>query len=137
MQRSVNGALITGALLIFGTLAQAQYGPRERYQPRSVSGLVDRVHEDLNRSYERGWRFTQGERKRLDHAEHELRDFAKQWDRGRFDKGELDEAIASIQHVVDNNHLPPRQRDALYDDLEQLRGMREAYNRHEIGYDRR
>jgi uncharacterized protein YfaT (DUF1175 family) len=137
MQRSVNGALITGALVIFGTLAQAQYGPRERYEPRSVSGLVDRVHADLNRSYEGGWRFTEGDRKRLDHAEHELRDFAKQWYRGRFDKGELDEAIASIQHVVDNNHMPPRHRDALYDDLAQLRGMREAYNRHEIGYDRR
>jgi hypothetical protein len=131
MQPLVNGALITGALLIFGTLAQAQYGPRDRYEPRSVSGLVDRVHEDLNRSYE-GWHFTHGDRNRLDHAEHELRDFAKQWYRGRFDKGELDEAIASIQHVVDNNHMPERQRDALYDDLAQLRGMREAYDRHEI-----
>jgi hypothetical protein len=136
MQRSVNGALLTGALLIFGTLAQAQYGPRERYEPRSVSGLVDRVHADLNRSYE-GWRFSQEDTRRLNHAEKDLHDFAKKWYRGRFDKGELDEAIESIQHVVDNNRMPERQRARLYDDLEQLRDMREAYNRHEIGYDGR
>src|SRR5438552_1952093 len=129
MQRFVNGALIIGALVMFGTLANAQYGRERRYEPRSVSALVDQVHADLNRSYE-GWRFTSGDRKRLDHAEHELRDFAKKWYRGRFDKGELDEAIGSIQHVVDNNHMDPRDRDALYDDLAQLRGLREAYNRH-------
>ena len=133
MQRVAKGALLTGALLIFGTLAQAQYGRREMYEPRSVSAVVDRVHEDLNQSYE-GWRFTNGDRRRLNHAEHEPRDFANQWYRHRFDKGELDEAIAGIQHVVDNNHMPARERDALYNDLAQLRGMREAYDRHEIGY---
>jgi hypothetical protein len=136
MRRFVNGALITGALVTFGTLANAQYEREGRYEPRSVSALVDQVHADLNRSYE-GWRFASGDRKRLDHAEHELRDFAKKWYRGRFDKGELDESIESIQHVVDNNHMPPRDRDALYDDLAQLRGMREAYNRRNIGYDER
>src|SRR3954452_24276210 len=116
MQRIVNGALTIGALVIFGTLANAQYGREGSYEPRSVSALVDQVHDDLNRSYE-GWRFTSGDRKRLDHAEHDLRDFAKKWYRGRFDKGELDEAIESIQHVVDDNRMDPRDRDALYDDL--------------------
>jgi hypothetical protein len=142
MQRLVTGALITGALLIFGTFAQAQYGPRDRYgpqdryAPRSVSALIDKVHADLNRSYQ-GWRFSRDDRKRLNRAERNLRDFARKWYRGRFDKDELDEAIESIQSVVDNNHLPPRDRDILYGDLAQLRGMREAYDRHEIGYGRR
>jgi hypothetical protein len=136
MQRFLTGALMAGALLIFGTLAQAQYGPRERYQPRSVSGLVDRVHADLNRAYG-GWRFSHQDRRRLNRAEKELRDFAIKWNRGRFDKGELDEAIESIQHVVDSNRMPERDRDALLRDLAELRGMREAYDRHEIGYGRR
>src|SRR5690348_1775443 len=136
MPRFAKGAVIVGSLVIFGALAQAQYGRWAIYEPRSVSSLVARVHADLYRSYE-GWRFTNGDRKRLDHAEHELRDFAERWYRGRFDKDELDEAIESIQHVVDNNHMSPRDRDALYDDLAQLRGMREAYDRHEIGYGRR
>jgi hypothetical protein len=124
------------ALLALGSLAQAQYGPRGIYEPRSVSAIIDRVHADLERGY-RQWHISHGDRKRLEHAEHDLRDFAKKWYRGKFDKGELDEAIASIQHVVDNNHLSGRERDALYDDLAQLRAMREAYDRHEIGYGRR
>lgn len=133
MRRIVNTALITGALVIFGTFAQAQYGPQGRYEPRSVSGLVNQVHMDLNRAYS-GWRFSHDDRRRLNRAEKELYDFAKQWHRDRFDKDELDEAIESIQHVVDSNRMPPRERDALYNDLAQLRGMREAYDRHEIGY---
>jgi len=124
------------AVLVLGSLAQAQYGPGGIYHPRSVSAIIDRVHGDLNRGY-RGWHVSHGDRKRLDHAEHELRDFARKWNRGRFDRGELDDAIGSIQHVVDNNHLSGRERDALYNDLDQLRNMREAYNRHEIGYGRR
>jgi len=90
---------------------------------------------DLNHAYE-GWHFTSGDRRRLGSAEHNLRDFAGKWDRGRFDKGELDEAIASIQHVLDKNHLPQRDRAALDSDVGQLRAMREAYDRHEIGYGR-
>jgi hypothetical protein len=132
----VKGALLTGALVMFGILANAQYGREGMYGAQSVSALVNQVHADLNRSYE-GWRFTSGDRNRLDHAEHELRDFANKWYRGRFDKDELDESIESIQHVVDNNHMPPRDRDVLYEDLARLRGMREAYNRHNIGYDGR
>ncbi len=136
MQHRFRGTLIAAALGLCSALAQAQYGPGGMYEPRSVSGVIDRVHADLNRSYE-GWRFSKGDRKRLDNAEHKLRDFAKKWDRGRFDKGELDEAISSIQHVVDDNRMPDRDRRALFEDLDQLRGMREAYNRHEIGYGRR
>ena len=76
------------ALLALGSLAQAQYGPGGIYHPRSVSAIIDRVHADLNRGY-RGWHISHGDRKRLDHAEHNLRDFAKKWYRGRFDKVSL------------------------------------------------
>ena len=129
MYRRSTWAAVGALVLLFGVRAQAQY------EPRSVSGLIDRVHEDLNHSYE-GWHFSSGDRKRLNDAEHNLRDFAKKWERGKFDKGELDEAIGSIQHVLDNNHLPQRDRAALDADIGQLRAMREAYDRHEIGYGR-
>lgn len=144
MRRLLILGIAVGAVSL-GTLAHAQrYEPgydrgydrgynRGAYSPDWVSSVIGRVHADLNRSYG-GWRFSHGDRKRLDHAEHELRDFARQWNRGRFDKGELDDAIGSIQHVVDNNHMPERDRRALWDDLGQLRQMREAYNRRELGY---
>ena len=41
--------------------------------------------------------------------------------------------ISSIQHVLDNNKLPADARDSISKDLDQLRSMREAYDRHEIG----
>lgn len=124
---------ITGALVSFGTLARAQYGPPGGpYQPDSVSALVERVHTDLNRGYEQ-WHLSNGDRDRLNGAEKRLRDFSRDWRHGKFDKDDLDNAIASIQHVLDNNHLSGPERDALGQDVEHLRGMRQAYDRHEIG----
>jgi hypothetical protein len=119
------------AALSIAPQAIAQFGSDERYRPREVTALVDRVHEDLDRAY-RAARFSNSDHDRLNGAEKKLRDFAQKWDRGKFDKGELDEAIAGIQHVLDNNHLLGRERDALWSDVNQLRQMREAYDRHEI-----
>ncbi len=115
------------------TLAQAQFAP-QHYAPSEVNGLIDRVHADLNQAYEGGWHFTSGDRHRLDEAEHQLREFAKKWDHGKFDKGQLDDSISKVQKVLDNNHMPPGSRDAIDSDLAQLRAMREAYEHHEIGY---
>lgn len=120
------------AIAASGMVLYAQFGPRELYRPESVTALVDRVHEDLNRGYE-VWHLSNGDRDRLTHAEHQLQNFARDWSRGKFDKGDLDQSIAAVQHVLDNNRLNGRERDALWSDVEQLRKMREAYDRHEIG----
>ena len=144
MKNLLTGTLVSAAILSVSAFAQGQYPPppgpgpqgqyaqNRQYAPDSVSALIDRVHGDLNGSYEGGWAFTHRDRDRLNHAEKELRDFSKKWYRGKFDKGELDDSIASIQHVVDNNHMPPRDRTALDVDVNQLRAMREAYDRHEL-----
>jgi hypothetical protein len=95
--------------------------------------MVDRVHQDLNRGYD-VWHLRHDDRDRLNHAEKQLRDFSHDWGHGRFNKGDLDQSIAGIQHVLDNNHLSGPERDALWNDVQSLRGMREAYDRHEIGY---
>lgn len=120
------------AIAASGLMLHAQFGPRELYRPEAVSALVDRVHEDLNHGYE-VWHLRNSDRDRLTHAEHQLRDFARAWNRGKFSKDELDEAIGAVQHVLDNNRMTGRERDALWSDVEQLRRMREAYDRHEIG----
>jgi hypothetical protein len=57
----------------------------------------------------------------------------KTWDQGKFEVGRLDDAIASIQHVLDNNKLPEVDRAAVSGDVSQLRKMREAYKNHDIG----
>ena len=134
MKRLLGMLLVGVSYLTLSAAAQAQFGPPNgRYRPEAVSALIDRVHEDLNRGYD-AWHLKHGDRDRLTHAERQLRDFAKHWRNGKFDEGNLDGAIGAIQHVLDDNHLQGRERDALWNDVEELRRMREAYNRHEIGY---
>jgi hypothetical protein len=120
------------ALFLLAPRAPGQFGSENRYSPSEVSALVDRVHDDLNHAYSTG-HFSDSDRDRLNNAEKKLRDFAQKWSKGKFDKGELDEAIGAVQHVLDNNRLQGRERDALSDDVNRLRRMREAYDRHEIG----
>ncbi len=133
MRSILKAILFTAAFLKFVTPAPAQYGPPGGpYQPDSVNSLVDKVHTDLNRGYDQ-WHLSKGERERLNNAEKQLRNFAKDWSHGKFDKGDLDDSISAVQHVLDNNHLSGEARDALSNDAEQLRRLREAYNRHEIG----
>ena len=132
MNRFCNAAVT--ALILMGcfSLAHAQFNDPHRYDAHSVSVLVDRVHSDLNHAYG-GWHFSNDDRERLNHAEKELREFSRKWSDGKFDKGQLDDAIGSIQGVLDHNKLPQQDRDAISDDVAQLRRMREAYDRHEIG----
>ncbi|MFN7995619.1 MAG: hypothetical protein U0Q18_18560 [Bryobacteraceae bacterium] len=130
MRRLIQAVLLAA---ILAALMHAQYGPRGGpYYPDRVDALIERVHTDLERGYG-VWRLSGGDRDRLTHAEHQLRDFAKHWHRGHFDKDKLDDSIAAVQHVLDNNHLTGRERDMLWQDVTALRRMREAYDRHEIG----
>ena len=124
-------ALVAAILLVAATLTFAQFGSGLRYDAASVSALVDRVHADLNQAYGM-WHFSNADRDRLNHSEKELRDFAEKWQHGKFDKGQLNEAIDSVQHVLDQNKMPADSRNAISEDLSQLRKMREAYERHEI-----
>jgi hypothetical protein len=127
------GLILTVSFLAFGTLAQAQFGPPDGpYQPDSVSTLVDRVQQDLNQGYS-VWHLSGGDHDRLNHAGSELRDFSRDWRKGKFNKGNLDDSIHAVQKVLNDNHLSGPERDALWNDVEQLRRMREAYDRHEIG----
>ena len=133
MKKLFSALLAVFALAVLSEAARAQFRPQGRYRPDAVSALARRVHEDLDRGY-RKWRLSNGDVDRLTRAEYQLREFAGRWRDGRFDKRKLDDSIAAVQHVIDNNRLRGPERDALWNDVEQLRRMREAYDRHEIGY---
>jgi hypothetical protein len=132
MRETLRGFLGGVMLVALAATGQAQFGPDGRYRPEAVAAIVDRAHEDLNRGYA-VWQLRKGDRERLTHAERQLRDFANHWQHGKFDKGNLDGAIETVQKVIDDNHLSGRERDALWNDVEELRRMRAAYDRHEIG----
>jgi hypothetical protein len=128
----MNRLILTAVMLLASAaLGYAQFDSEPKYDAGSVSALVDRVHTDLNNAYSR-FHFSNGDRDRLNKAEKELREFSQKWQGGKFDKGQLDGAIASIQHVLDDNKMSHDERNAIDDDISQLRKMREAYNRHEI-----
>lgn len=133
MQLTLRGFFCVVILTTLAAIGQAQFGPEGRYRPEKVSALIGRVHEDLDHGYA-VWHLRGGDRARLTHAERQLRDFAEHWQHGKFDKGNLDRSIGDVQKVIDDNHLSGRERDALWRDVEELRHMREAYDRHEIGY---
>ena len=132
MSRFFTIVFVAGVLLAFGRVAHAQFDGGARYDAHSVSALVDRVQTDLDHAY-RVRHFSNDDRERLNHAEKELREFAQTWDKGKFDVGRLDDAIGSIQHLLDNNKLPESERAAISDDVTQLRRMRDAYKNHDIG----
>ena len=80
---------------------------------------------------------SRADRKRFDEARSKLFDFESRFDRGRYEKHELDRAIDHIQQVVNANSLDPRDRGALADDLRRMRDYREFRSHHgeyEYGY---
>jgi len=133
MRNSLNAVLLLTFFAGSGAVAHAEERWWGGYPPQRVNELIRRVHADLDRGYHSGWTFGRHDRARLDRAEHELHEFAEAWHEGRFRTGELNESIVSIRRVVNDNHMSGRERDDLWRDLDALRRMREAYERHEIG----
>jgi hypothetical protein len=124
---------LTVVFTMCSMISLAQYGPQGGpYYPEKIDALIDQIQVDLNHGYD-VWKIPGDDRKRLNKAGEQLREFAKQWHKGKFDKGNLGDSIGAIQHVLDDNHLSGAERDALWSDVDQLRKMREAYDRHEIG----
>jgi hypothetical protein len=122
---------LTAALVLAAGLVNAQFDPEPKYDSGAVTAVVDRVHTDLNHAYGT-FHFSNADRDRLNKAEKELREFAKKWDHGKFDKGQLNDSIESVQKVLNSNKLPADDRSSLDADISQLRRMREAYEHHEI-----
>ena len=115
-------ALALGALLIFGLSANAQdWRYRDRGYDREP---LNRVRADLERAAHDMYYLSGGEMRRLNKAREEIGEFQSKWERGRYDRHELDDVIGSVQHVVDHNRLQPRDRDYLLEDLARLREFR-------------
>jgi hypothetical protein len=97
-------------------------------QAGDVRGLVDRTQGDLRRA-EDFERKKGKEVLRYENAQKHLSDFDKEFTRGHFEKGKLDDAINDVKNVVDHNTLDPESRDALRNDLRELRLMRADHDK--------
>ena len=136
MRKIITTGIAAFGLLLTTTGAYAQYGRdrNERYPQygRSDRGgyqrePLDRVRADLDRAARDLRYLSGGEMRRFNKVREEIAEFQNKWERGRFDRHELDDVIGSLQRVVDRNRLEPRDRDLLQDDANRLRDVRARY----------
>jgi hypothetical protein len=90
---------------------------------RADRSMLDRVRMDLDRAANYPFS-SHGDRKRFDEARRGLIDFEARFDRGVYDKHDLDRAIERVQNVATHNSLDPRDRGALDEDLRRMRDFR-------------
>ncbi len=129
-------ALCSGLLLSSVSMFAQDRDDHDRHEggDRFYGGrLFERVRADLDRVEDRTWPMTE-DRHRVQRAKEELNKLQGKLDRHDFVPHELNEVIETMQWVVKGNHLRPRDRDALQDDLVRLREFRE---RHEEWRERR
>ena len=114
-------ALSVGLLVFSGLPTQAQ----GRYEEART--LVMRTQEDLKRA-EGFTREKKDERERIENALRRLSDFDRSLSKNKFDKDRLNEAIEDLKNMIDHNTLAVEDRDALRQDLQDLRALRERHD---------
>jgi hypothetical protein len=106
------GAVAATGLLLFGQ----EYG--------HARDLVARVQQDLEHAAD-FTRKNDKERERYKNVQHHLSEFDGDLRAGKFDKGKLDAAIDNLKDVVKSNTLESHDRDALAQDLSDLRTLKD------------
>ena len=118
--------VLAGALAL-GTFVHAQPGYRQpNYGYRNGGNsqyVIDQVLNNLNRASQRT-RMDSRDFSRVTDISRTLQDFQYRWAQGRFDKGKLDHAIETLQHLADSNRLPQQLRSVFYRDVNDLREFR-------------
>jgi len=86
---------------------------------RSTMHFFARVREDLDHIQASTFPFGR-DQARLIQAKRELDQLQEMQARGRFDRRQLDDVVAALRSVVDDNRLAGRDREVLADDLTRL-----------------
>ncbi len=122
LKRAAAGALF----FILAATTPAQPG---RYPGRYEGGYrrepLDEVRADLDRAARDMHYLSRPEMNRFNKVRREIAEFQRMWERGKFDRRELDDVIRSLDQVVNRNRLHPRDRDLLLNDIARLRGFRD------------
>jgi hypothetical protein len=133
------GLLTCGILLLGNSVASAHWYPDDPYYGRGGYAYGNhgsyglRLFDEVQAHLERAAYNAYGSRGRIERARKDVYDFQRRWNEGRFDRHELDEAIGSVQRVVDSNSIDQRDRYVLLNDLARMREFRASRG----GYDRR
>ena len=107
--------------------------PAGEYRDRFFQGeawrrsFFQRVREDVEHLEHSTIPFT-GDRARLGRTAMELNELQEKLAQGRYDERQLDDVMAALSSVVQNNRLSDRDRDVLNDDLRRMREFRERHD---------
>lgn len=138
MRQLLAKALIGSSLLVAGIYpVGAQYYPDRNgrgYRDTYNGGYRDyrdafynRLQSDLARAANHGY-LRGKDLRRFRQASEEIQEFQNKWARGRYDRHELDDAIAATQRVANLPGLDYRDRAALNEDLARMRDFRARMN---------
>jgi hypothetical protein len=93
--------------------------------------LIARVQNHLKKAAEFGnngdikkVKRDEKEIERYRNAQHKASEFDRHLSNGKYDKGELDSLIGDLKNILDHNTLESQDRDALTDDIRDLREFR-------------
>ena len=124
-------AAFLGVGLTLGGAVSLHAAPHGGYQyyrdpavPRSLRRLIDRTQNDLRAAADLE-HSKEDQRKRYSDAQGHLSTFDRKLTKGKFDKGELNKSIDKIKEILDKNVLQASTRDALRQDLADLKIARD------------
>jgi hypothetical protein len=132
MKHVLKASLIMLACFGFTAAAQDWYHDRDsRFRDEQWRHhLFAHVRMDLDHVQSVTWPGGR-DRYRIDRTKHELDELQGKLERGFYDPRELNEVIGSLNRVVADNRMGPRDREILHDDLNRLRDYR-AHHDHWI-----
>ena len=85
---------------------------------------ISRTQTDLERAA--SFHANKNDRERYKNAQQHLSKLDRHFAKGKFDKDTMDSAIEDIQNILDHNTLQSQDRDALMQDISQLRAIRSS-----------
>jgi hypothetical protein len=133
MRNVLRRGLTIGSLLAFG-LGLAAFAQDDWYRTRESfyhaehwrGHVFERVRDDV--AHVQDTAFSGGRDEfRLAKTKQDLDELQGKLAAGRYDEGQLDDVIHTLQRVVDSNKLPERDRDMLSDDVSRLRDYRDHH----------
>lgn len=116
----IRSAFLGSTLLLFGLAANAQYTNYTRVS--DPAGEIRQVRSDVDQMIRSG-RLPRWQRTALKNARRDLRHFDRGYDRGRFDRFRLNDAIGLLQTVANSPDLSGDHSAMLWNDVQELREL--------------
>lgn len=104
-------------------------GPRDERYHQFGRATLDRVRADLDNAAGNLRYIAPPDLRRFHGVREGLANFQRNWERGRYDRADLNRAITSLHSLVERGRLRPRDRDLLAGDVTQLRDLERRLER--------